>query len=80
MNTIVIYRDKQGRWRGFESQGHIGEFDVTKGEYSLVCCALSMHLQTIAYSLEQHVDLVKIKREDEAGYLKYVLKDILLYY
>ena len=74
MNSIVIYKDKQGNWCGFESCGHIGEYDKEAGQYSLVCCALSMHLQTIAYSLEKHMDLVKLIRDDEAGYLKVIFK------
>ena len=74
MNNIVIYKDKQGNWCGFESCGHIGEHDVKTGQYSLVCCALSMHLQTIVYSLEKHLNLVKIKRDDKACYLKVIFK------
>lgn len=74
MNNITIYRDNQGNWNGFESHGHIGEYDIKTGQYSLVCCALSMHLQTIAYSLEKHMDLVNLKRNDDTGYLKVVFK------
>lgn len=68
MVRISIFWDKDKNWRGFETQGHASQ--NFNSEYDLICSAISMHLQTIEYSLEKKIkNITKIKRD---GYLKIV--------
>lgn len=66
MIRISIFRDKNNNWLGFEATGHASQgFD---GEFDLICAAISMHLQTIEYSLEKKINIVY--KEKRSGYLK----------
>lgn len=68
MVIISIFWDKYKNWRGFEAEGHASQY--SDSEYDLICSAISMHLQTIEYSLEKKINnIIKIKRD---GYLKIV--------
>lgn len=66
MVIISIYRDKDKNWLGFEAKGHATLNNDS--EYDLICSAISMHLQTIEYSLDKKkVNISKTKKD---GYLK----------
>ena len=66
MVRLTIYRDPKGNWRGFQSKGHAGGGSDTV--YDLVCAAISMHLQTIEYSLEKRIRIDQKDKRD--GYLE----------
>lgn len=66
MVNITVFRDKHENWAGFSSRGHAG--GAGNSQYDLVCAAISMHLQTIEYSLEKKIKLLKKEKND--GYLE----------
>lgn len=68
MVTLTIYRDRTGNWTGFKSEGHASRESDTI--YDLVCAAISMHLQTIEYSLEKRIRITKKVKRD--GYLELI--------
>ena len=71
MVKISIYRDKNNNWLGFEATGHARQnFD---GEYDLICSAISMHLQTIEYSLDKKIKNITKTKKD--GYLKIIFPE-----
>jgi uncharacterized protein YsxB (DUF464 family) len=70
MMKVTVYRDKLGCWTGFKSEGHAMQAGNSK--YDLVCAAISMHLQTIEYSLSKLITDIKIEKND--GYLELIFK------
>lgn len=62
MVRIDVFRDRHGNWTGFRSKGHADASG--DGEYDLVCAAISMHLQTIEYSLEKKIRLINKQKSD----------------
>ena len=70
MINITIYRDKLGNWTGFKSDGHA--MGNGNSKYDLVCSAISMHLQTVEYSLIKLIEEIKIKKNN--GFLELIFK------
>lgn len=71
MIAVEVYRDADGRVRGFRSTGH-AEF-ADHGE-DIVCAAVSAITQTTVLGLMRHVDVpVDVKRA--SGHLKCMLAD-----
>ena len=66
MVNITVFRDRHEKWAGFSSKGHAG--GAGNSQYDLVCAAISMHLQTIEYSLEKKIKLLKKEKKD--GFLE----------
>ena len=69
MNKIIIFW-KNNNWLGFESKGHIEKlnYNTNKDKYNLICCALSMHLQTVTYALKYNFKNIEIIKKK--GYLR----------
>ena len=70
MIKVTVYRDKLGKWTGFKSEGHAMHGGNSK--YDLVCAAISMHLQTIEYSLSKIITNINVEKND--GYLELIFK------
>ncbi|KAF0091533.1 MAG: hypothetical protein FD141_1322 [Fusobacteria bacterium] len=70
MIKVTVYRDKLGNWTGFKSEGHAMHNGNSK--YDLVCAAMSMHLQTIEYSLSKFIKNINVEKND--GYLELIFK------
>ena len=70
MIKVTVYRDKLGNWIGFKSEGHAMNNGDSK--YDLVCAAMSMHLQTMEYSLAKFINKINIKKKD--GYLEVIFQ------
>ncbi len=70
MINVTVYRDILGNWSGFESEGHAIQSGNSK--YDLVCAAISMHLQTIEYSLIKLITNINVEKKD--GYLELIFQ------
>lgn len=70
MVSVTVYRDKLGNWTGFKTEGHALHGGNSK--YDLVCAAISMHLQTIEYSLTKFIKNINVEKKD--GYLELIFK------
>lgn len=71
MIAVEVYRDANGRVRGFRSRGHAEFADY--GE-DIVCAAVSAITQTAVLGLMRHVD-VAVDVEQESGHLTCMLAD-----
>ncbi|MDD2370604.1 MAG: ribosomal-processing cysteine protease Prp [Firmicutes bacterium] len=70
MIKVTVYRDELGNWTGFKSEGHAMQSGNSK--YDLVCSAISMHLQTIEYSLTKIITNINVEKKD--GYLELIFQ------
>ena len=70
MVKVTVYRDKSGTWTGFKSEGHA--LHGADSQFDLVCAAISMHLQTIEYSLTRFIKEIKVEKKD--GYLELIFR------
>ena len=73
MTKIKFYRDKDGKYTGFECKGHSGYAE--SGE-DIVCAAVSVLTINFANSVESLTSSLPETKEDESrGYLKVTIKD-----
>lgn len=72
MTSIRIKRDDSGRIVSMKALGHAGA--SREGEYDLVCCAVSILMQTAVNALENVAHIIPACEVDEnKGFLEFTL-------